>query len=120
MTPQRSSSVQSETTLRTLGHISMNLRWQVSVRKRITTEILAAARRQEVKLTNYQAFRLSHKLADLTREGYSQDLCYGNEGEWTKDSRMKAIDGYFRRLVRMCTPRNSHLRLRLMSQLQDN
>jgi hypothetical protein len=49
------------------------------------------------------ALRLSREFADLIREGYSQDSFYGkNKGEWTKDSRIEAIDGYFwRRLDRL-------------------
>jgi hypothetical protein len=34
--------------------------------------------------------RLSHEFADLIREGYSQDYFCGDEGEWTKDSRIGA------------------------------
>jgi hypothetical protein len=41
------------------------------------------------------ALELSPEFADLIREGYSQDSFYGDEGEWTKDSRIEAIAGYF-------------------------
>jgi hypothetical protein len=41
------------------------------------------------------ALHLSHEFADLIREGYSQDSFYGDEGEWTKDSRIEARDEYF-------------------------
>jgi hypothetical protein len=58
--------------------------------------------------------QLSPELADLIREGYSQDWFYRDEGEWTKDSRIEAIDGYFWRLDRLCIPQNSELRLRLI------
>jgi hypothetical protein len=53
------------------------------------------------------ALHQSHEFADLIREGYSQDSVYGDEGEWTKDSRIEAIDGYVWRLDRLCIPRNS-------------
>jgi hypothetical protein len=66
------------------------------------------------------ALRLSHELVDLIREGYSQDSVYGDEGEWTKDSRIEAIAGYFWRLDRMCVPRNSELRERSISELRDS
>jgi hypothetical protein len=38
--------------------------------------------------------RLSPELADLAREEYSQDSFYGDEGEWTKDSRIEARARY--------------------------
>jgi hypothetical protein len=57
------------------------------------------------------ALRLSHEFVDLIRE-YSQDSFYGDEGEWTKDSRIEAIAWYFLRIDRLCVPRNSELRLR--------
>jgi hypothetical protein len=38
--------------------------------------------------------QLSLEFADLIREGYSQDSFYGDEGEWTKDSRIQAMDGF--------------------------
>jgi hypothetical protein len=41
------------------------------------------------------ALQLSPEFADLIRERYSQDSFYGDEGEWTKDNRIEAIDGYF-------------------------
>jgi hypothetical protein len=61
------------------------------------------------------ALHLSHDFADLIREGYAQDSSYGDEGEWTKDSRIKARAGYLWRLDRLCIPRNSELRLRLIT-----
>jgi hypothetical protein len=61
---------------------------------------------------------VSLELVDLIREGYSQDdLFYGDEGEWAKGSRIEAKDGYFWRLNRLCIPRNSELRLRLITEL---
>jgi hypothetical protein len=69
----------------------------------------------QVNLMTVNALQLSHELADLIREGYFQDSFYGNGGEWTKDSRIEAIDGYFWRLDRLCIPRNSELRLRLIT-----
>jgi hypothetical protein len=72
-----------------------------------------------LKLTNLNALRLSNELADLIREGYFQESFYGNEGERTKDSRSEGKDGYFWRLDRMCVPRNSYLRLRLIFEVHD-
>ena len=46
------------------------------------------------------ALQLSPEFADLIREGFSQDSFYGDEGEWTKDSRIEARDGYSWRLNR--------------------
>jgi hypothetical protein len=62
------------------------------------------------------ALRLSHEFADLIREGYSQDSFYGDEGEWTKESRIEARAGYFWRLDRVCNARNSKLRLRVITK----
>jgi hypothetical protein len=36
-----------------------------------------------------KALQLSLEFVDLIREGYSQDSFYGDEGEWTKDSRVE-------------------------------
>jgi hypothetical protein len=41
------------------------------------------------------ALQLSHEFASLIREGHSQDSFYGDEGEWTKDSRIEATFGHF-------------------------
>jgi hypothetical protein len=57
------------------------------------------------------ALRLSLDIADLIREGYSQYLFYGDEGEWTKSSRIEAIALCFWRLDRMCVLRNYELRV---------
>jgi hypothetical protein len=57
------------------------------------------------------ALRLSREFVDLIREGYSQESFYEDEGEWTNDSRIEAIAGYFWRLDRLCIPRNYELRL---------
>jgi hypothetical protein len=66
------------------------------------------------------ALRLSHELVDLIREEYPHDSSYGDEGEWTKDSRIKARIWHFWRLDRMCVPRNSKLRLRLIFEVHYN
>jgi hypothetical protein len=66
------------------------------------------------------ALKLSYEFADLIREGYSQDSCYGDEGEWTKDSRIEARAGYFWRLDHLCIPRISELRLRLIKELHES
>jgi hypothetical protein len=63
------------------------------------------------------ALQLSHEFADLIREGCSQDSFYGDEGEWTKDSRIEARVGYFWRLDRLCIPRNFDLGLRVFTEL---
>jgi hypothetical protein len=52
------------------------------------------------------ALRLSLEFADLVREGYTQDSFYGDEGEWTKGSRIEARVGYLWRLDRLCILRN--------------
>jgi hypothetical protein len=61
--------------------------------------------------------KLSPEFVDLIRERYSQYPFYGDEGEWTKDSRIEAKAEYFWRLNRLCIPRNSELRLRLITEL---
>jgi hypothetical protein len=69
----------------------------------------------QLNLLIVNALHMSHEFADLIREGYSQDSFYGDEGEWTKDSRIEARDGYFWRLDRLRIPQNSELRLRLIT-----
>jgi hypothetical protein len=66
------------------------------------------------------ALQLSLELAYLIREGYSHDSFYGDEGEWTKDSRIEAIAGYFWCLDRLCIPRNFELRLRVITELHES
>jgi hypothetical protein len=44
----------------------------------------------QLNLLTVNALQLSLEFADLIREGYSQDSFYGDEGEWTKDSRIEA------------------------------
>jgi hypothetical protein len=66
------------------------------------------------------ALQLSHEFVDLIREGYSQDSFYGDEGEWTKDSRIEAKAIYFLRLDRLRVPRNSELQLRLITELHES
>jgi cytochrome c peroxidase len=44
-----------------------------------------------LSLLTINALRLSPQFADLIRKGYSQDSFYGDEGEWTKESRIEAI-----------------------------
>jgi hypothetical protein len=74
-----------------------------------------------LKLLVINALRISHEFIDLICEGYSQDwFHYGDEGEWRKDSRIEAIVGCFSRLNRLCIPRNSELRLRLITELHDS
>jgi hypothetical protein len=73
-----------------------------------------------LNLLTFNALQLSPEFGDLIREGCSQDLFYGDEGEWTKDSRIEAIAGYFWRLDRLCIPRNSELRLRLITELHES
>jgi hypothetical protein len=69
----------------------------------------------QLNLLTANALKLSPKFADLIREGYSHDSFYGDEGKWTKDSRIEARDGYFWRLDRLCIPQNSKLRLKLIT-----
>jgi hypothetical protein len=45
------------------------------------------------------ASHLTPEFVDLIREGYSQDSFYGDEGEWTKDSRIEARAEYFGVLI---------------------
>jgi hypothetical protein len=66
------------------------------------------------------ALQLSPDFADLIREGYSQDSFYGDEGEWTKDNRIEARDGYFWRLNRLCISQNSELGLSLITELHES
>jgi hypothetical protein len=66
------------------------------------------------------ALHLSHEFADLIREGYSQDSFCGDEGEWTKYSRIEVIAKYFWRLDRFCNPENCELRLRLIIELHES
>jgi hypothetical protein len=73
-----------------------------------------------LSLMEINALQLSLGFADLIREGYSQDSFYGDEGELTKDSRIEARDGYFWRLDCLCIPRNSELRLRLITELHES
>jgi hypothetical protein len=49
----------------------------------------------QLSLLTVNALHLSLEFADLIREGYSQNSLYGDEGEWLKDSRIEARDGYF-------------------------
>jgi hypothetical protein len=74
----------------------------------------------QLNLMTVNALPLNPELIDLIREGYSQDSFYGDEGKWTKDSRIGARDGYFWRLDHLCIPRNSELRLRLITQLHES
>jgi hypothetical protein len=60
------------------------------------------------------------RFAGLIREGYSQDSFLGDGGEGTKDSRLEAKPRYFWRLDRLCVPRNSELRLILITLLHDS
>jgi hypothetical protein len=54
----------------------------------------------QLNLITVNAMQLSLEFADRIREGYSQDSFYGDGGEWTKDSRIEAIAGYFWHLDR--------------------
>jgi hypothetical protein len=63
---------------------------------------------------------VSPEFTDLIREGYSQDSFYGDEGEWTRGSRIEARDGYFWRLDRLYIPHNSELRLRLITLVHES
>jgi hypothetical protein len=73
-----------------------------------------------LNLMTINALQLSPKIADVIREGYSQDSFYGDEGEWTRDSRIETKDGNFWRLNRLCIPQNSELRLRLITELHES
>jgi hypothetical protein len=44
----------------------------------------------QLNLLTVNVSQLSREFADLFREGCSQDSFYGEEGEWTKDSRIEA------------------------------
>jgi hypothetical protein len=66
------------------------------------------------------ALRLSLEFAYPIRKGYSQDSFYRDETEWYEDSRMEARFGYFWRLDRLCIPRTSELRLRLIFEPHDS
>jgi hypothetical protein len=49
----------------------------------------------QLNLLIVNALRLNHEIDDLIREGYSRGWFYGDEGERTKDSRIKATARYF-------------------------
>jgi hypothetical protein len=66
---------------------------------------------------NVNALRLSPQFAYLVCEKYSRDSFHEDDGEWTKDSWINAIAGYFWHLDRLCVPRNSELRLRFSYEL---
>jgi hypothetical protein len=68
-----------------------------------------------LNLTIVDALRLCHEFVDPER--YSQDSLYGDEGKRTRGSQNVAKDGYFWRLDRLCAPRESELRLRLIHEL---
>jgi hypothetical protein len=74
----------------------------------------------QLNLLVVNALQLSPELYDPIREGYSNDSFYGDEGEWTKDSRIEARDGSFWRLDRLCIPQNSEPRLRLITELHES
>jgi hypothetical protein len=63
--------------------------------------------------------RSNHKFEVLVRQGHSQDLFYGDKGEWTRDNRIDVKVGYFCALI-LCAPRKSELLLRFSSGLHDN
>jgi hypothetical protein len=67
-----------------------------------------------------KALRLGHEFANLIREGSFKAPFYGDEGEWTIDSRIAATYGYCWRLERLCVPRNSELRPKLILELYDS
>jgi hypothetical protein len=69
----------------------------------VTTEVPAVVMEDaQLNLMIVNASRLSLEFADRIREGYSKDSFYGYEGEWTKNSRIKAEVGRFWRLGRLC------------------
>jgi hypothetical protein len=69
----------------------------------------------QLNLMTVIALQLSLEFANLVREGYYQESFYGDEGEWTKDSRIEARARYFWNLDRLCIPRISELRLRVIT-----
>jgi hypothetical protein len=71
----------------------------------------------QFNLLTINALRLSHELVDRIREGYSQDSFQGDKGVWTRYNRIEAKVGYFWRLDRLYIPRNSELRLRLITKM---
>jgi hypothetical protein len=75
---------------------------------------------EQLNLMTVNALQLSREFVYLIREGYSQDLFYGDEGEWTKDNQIEAKDGYFWRLNRLCIPPNFKLRQRLITELHES
>jgi hypothetical protein len=68
----------------------------------------------------FNALQLSPEFADLIREGHSQDSFYGDERDWTTNSRIEARARYFWRLNRLRIPQNSELRLRLIIELHES
>jgi hypothetical protein len=74
----------------------------------------------QLNLMTVNALQLSLEFIVPIPEGYSQDSFYGDEGEWTKASRIEAIPEYFWRLDRLCNPRNSELRLRVIKERHES
>jgi hypothetical protein len=93
-TSNNTSQIKSET----IPHATVPLLWDGGVPshsdlRRKSKPLLEGA---DLNLMNVSALRLSPQFADLVRDGYSLDsFYYGDEGEWTKDSRIEATSRYF-------------------------
>jgi hypothetical protein len=105
-----------------VSHATVPLFWDDEVPSDIGLRQKSQPLYKDVQLTLMvvNSLRLSFEFADLVRKRYYKDSLNGDGGEWTKDSRIGAIAGYFWRLDRLCVPRNSELRLRFIFELHDN
>jgi hypothetical protein len=57
--------------------------------------------------SSVDVLQLSHGFAHLIGEGCSQSSFYGDDCDWTRDSRIDVKDGYFWRLNRICVSRET-------------
>jgi hypothetical protein len=73
----------------------------------------------QLNLMIINVLRLSLEFVDFVRKGYSQDSFYGDEGGWTRDTRIEARACYSWRLNLLYTPRNSKLRQRLIYEMHN-
>jgi hypothetical protein len=73
-----------------LPHATLPLFWdsEVPSNRELCRKSELLVEDAHLNLMTVNVLQLSHEFADLIREGYSQDSFYGDEGEWTKDSRI--------------------------------
>jgi hypothetical protein len=71
----------------------------------------------QLNLMSVIALRLSPEFDNFIREGYCHDSFIGTRGDWTRDSGIEAMYGYFWCLDRLRVPRYIEIRPRLISDL---